>query len=293
MKIFALALLALGVAPGLDQDGTPTREVRIYLLDRATPDRNLKDAVAVLTIEQQTGRGKTFLLPRVAKGTPTPGEDRAPGLIRGVPPTPYFVELQTGEAAAAEPARAEQAPEKGKEETAGPPPGREVLERIHRHGVYFARKIPAQVFSGSWTATVTIRLGNLTFLSEEFQGPAPAGASAGDVAAKVDQSLVQLRTKAQDQVGFMELKPTAVRLRRELGQLAPAGFEDGSGEFERHRQWCLALARRIDDAVDRGENGIVIDLSQQCGPRVGEMQSILTRMRKETAPPPADVPPVK
>jgi hypothetical protein len=293
MNIFALALLALGLAPGLDQDGTPSREVRIYLLDRATPDRNLKDAVAVLTIEQPTGRGKTFLLPRVAKGTPTPGEDRATGLIRGVQATPYFVELQTGEAAAAEPARADLPPEKGKEEAAAPPPGREVLERIHRHGVYFARKIPAQVFSGSWTATVTIRLGNLTFSSEEFQGQAPAGAALVDVGEKVDQSLALLRTKAQDNVGFMDLKPAAVRLRREIGQLAPAGFEDGSGEFERHRQWCLALARRIDDAVDRGDNAVVIDLSQQCGPRLRDMQSTLTRMRKETAPPPAEVPPVK
>ena len=104
MKTFPLAaalLACFGSVLPADQDKTETREVRIYLLDRAKPDRDLKDAVAVLMIEQPNGRGKTFLLPRVAKGTPTPGEDRAPGMIRGLSGTSYFVELQTGEAAEA------------------------------------------------------------------------------------------------------------------------------------------------------------------------------------------------
>ena len=120
MKTFSLAALLLaGLAFALaDQDKTETREVRIYLLDRARTDRDLKDAAAVLTIEQPTGRGRTFLLPRVAKGTPTPGEDRAPGMIRGLAGTPYFVELQTGEpagAARSETPEAEPAAKSGQE----------------------------------------------------------------------------------------------------------------------------------------------------------------------------------
>ena len=285
-------LLLVGFASvSADQDRTETREVRIYLLDRSMPDRNpLKDSVAVLTIEQPTGRGRTFLLPRVAKGTPTPGEDRAPGMIRGLSGTPYFVEFQTGEAAGAARPEEHAVQEKGKDSAA--PSGREVMRLIHAQGVYFAQKIPAELLSGPFTATVTIRLGNLTFSSEEFQGPRPANGALDDVAAKVDQSLAALKKKAEETATFMDLKPSAVNLRRELSQLAPAGFEDGSGSFERDRQWCLALARRIDDAVDKGDDARVLELSQQCGPRLKDMQSMLARSRKESEPTP-EVPAVK
>jgi len=292
MKTSPLAVLLLlaGLASAsADQDKkNETREVRVYLLDRSAPERDLKDAVAVLTLEQPTGRGRTFLLPRVAKGTPTPGEDRAPGMIRGLAGTSYFVELQTGESG--EPARAEQ-PEEGRKESA-PPPGREVRERIHRRGIYFAQKIPAELVAGTFTATVTIRLGNLTFSSEEFQGPRTANEPLDEVAAKVDQSLATLKTKAEENAGFMDLKPTVVRLKRELSQLAPAGFEDGTGAFEQDRQWCLAMARRIDDACDKGDDARVRELSLQCGPRLKDMKSMLGRTRKEAAPTP-EVPTVK
>jgi len=290
MKTFPLAaalLACFGAVLPADQDKTETREVRIYLLDRAKPDRDLKDAVAVLMIEQPNGRGKTFLLPRVAKGTPTPGEDRAPGMIRGLSGTSYFVELQTGEAAEAG-GRPEQPEEK---KASAAPSGREVLERVHRHGVYFAQAIPASLVSGNFTATVTIRLANVTFSSEEFQGPRAAG-SLDEVAARVDQSLTTLKTKAEEMAGFMDLKPASGKLKRELSQLAPAGFEDGSGAFELDRQWCLALARHIDDACDKGDDARIRELSQECGPRLKAMQSMLARSRKE-APANPEPPAVK
>lgn len=290
MKPFPLAALllaGLGSVLAADQDKTETREVRIYLLDRAKPDRDLKDAVAVLTIEQSTGRGRTFLLPLVAKGTPTPGEDRAPGMIRGLAGTSYFIELQTGEPV--ESARTEETEEK--KESAAALSGKEVLHRVHRHGVYFAQKIPATLVSGSFTATVTIRLANVTFSSEEFQGPRANG-SPEEVASRVDQSLAALKTKAEETAGFMDLKPAAARLKRELSQLAPAGFEDGSGAFELDRQWCLTMARHIDDACDKGDEARVLELSQQCGPRLKSMQTMLARSRKE-APETPEVPTVK
>ena len=288
MKSLPLALLFAGLAPAwAGQDQAETRDVRVYLIDRAKPDREFKDAVAVLTVQQESGRGKTFLLPRVAKGTPTPGEDRGTGLIRGVVGTAYFVELQTGDAAPVERREPEAEPAK----PAGPT-GQEILRNVHRRGVYFSRKIPAELLQSSFTATVTIRLGNLTYTSEEFQGPRTAEVALDEVAARVDQSLATLKSKAEEAAGFMELKPAAGKLIRELSQLAPAGFEDASGEFESDRQWCLALARRIDDACDRADDGRIVDLSQQCRPRLQQMQSTLAGTRKKAEPTP-EIPTVK
>jgi hypothetical protein len=287
---FAVALLLSGLASA-DQDKAETREVRIYVLDRTVPDRDYKDAAAVLTIDRPaTGKGRTFLCPRVAKGTPTPGEDRATGMIRSLPGTPYFVELQTGEAAPR--ARQEDQPQKAKKEGA-PPSGAEVLKGVHTKGVYFAQKVPADLLTGTYTATVTIRIGNLTYTSEEFQGPGSETVALDDVAAKVDQSLTSLKTKAEEQSGFMDLKPAVTQLRRELAQLAPAGFEDGTGAFELDRQWCLSLARNIDEACDRGNTARVLELSQQCGPRLKNMQTMLARTRKEPAQEPEPEVPVK
>jgi hypothetical protein len=90
----------------------------------------------------------------------------------------------------------------------------------------------------------------------------------------------------------MEMKPAVTQLKRRLAQLAPAGFEDASGRFELDRQWCVSLARKIDDACDEGDDGQVLALSQQCGPRLKQMQSFLARSRKESEPEP-EVPPVK
>jgi hypothetical protein len=286
MKTLPLAALTLvaGVAFA-DQDKSETREVRIYLLDRTAPDRDYKDAAAVLTIERPTtGKGRTFLFPRVAKGIPTPGEDRATGMIRCLPGTPYFVELQTGEGAPA--AKPEAAPEKekvkGKE--GAPLSGTEVLKRVHARGAYFVQKVPADLLTGTYTATITLRVGSQTYTSEEFQGPRPENVTLDDVAAKVDQSLAGLKTKAEEQTGFMDLKPAVTQLRRELAQLAPAGFEDGTGAFELDRQWCLTLARNIDEACDRGNTARVLELSQQCGPRLKNMQTMLAGTKKEPEP---------
>ena len=283
MKTLPLAALALVAGVAFAQEDKPeTREVRIYLLDRTVPERDYKDAAAVLTIERpSTGKGRTFLLPRVAKGTPTPGEDRATGMIRCLPGTPYFVELQTGEAApAAEKADKVEAPADKKKEGA-PLSGTEVLKRVHAKGAYFVQKIPADALTGTYTATITLRMGNLTYTSEEFQGPRPEKVSMDDVAGKVDQSLAGLKTKAEEETGFMDLKPAVTQLRRELSQLAPAGFEDGTGAFELDRQWCLTLARNIDEACDRGNTARVLELSQQCGPRLKNMQTMLAGTRKE------------
>lgn len=288
MKTLSLAALTLVAGVALaDQDKTETREVRIYLLDRAAPDRDYKDAAAVLTIERPaTGKGRTFLFPRVAKGTPTPGEERATGMIRCLPGTPYFVELQTGEAAPA--AKPEAPAEKGKE--GAPLSGAEVLKRVHARGAYFVQKIPTDLLTGTYTATVTMRVGSMTTTSEEFQGPRPENVTLDDVAAKVDQSLAGLKTKAEEQTGFMDLKPAVTQLRRELAQLAPAGFEDGTGAFELDRQWCLSLARNIDEACDRGNTARIVELSQQCGPRLKNMQAMLAGTRKEPEPAPVEVP---
>jgi len=282
MKTF-LAVWPLLAALGAAQDQDETREVRIYLLDRAAADRTLKDSVAVLTVEQPSGRGRTILLPRVVKGAPTPGEDRAAGLIRGLTGTPYFVELQTGEAAA--PSRKEPETPQEKEKD------RDVLEKIHRAGVFFARKIPASLLTGSFTATVTIRLANLTYTSEEFHGPRP-DVGLDEVASRVDRTLATLKQQGEETAGFMEIKPVVTRLKRELWQLAPAGFEDATGEFEHDRQWCLALARRIDDACDRGDGALVTELSLQSGPRLKRMKTMLAGARKESEPAP-EIPTVK
>jgi hypothetical protein len=288
MKTSILAVWPLLALLGAGQDRVETREVRVYLLDRAAVDRTLKDSVAVLTLEQPSGRARTILLPRVVKETPTSGENRAQGLIRALPGTPYFVELQTGEAAAPTPKDVVEPQEQEKDRAR--PSGRDTLEKIHRAGVFYAQNVPASLLSGSFSATVTIRLANLTFTSEEFHGRQDV--SLEDVAARVDRTLATLKAKGEETAGFMEIKPVATKLKRELGQLAPAGFEDASGDFESDRQWCLALARKIDEACDRGDSALVIDLSQQSGPRLKKMKSMLARTPKESEPVP-EVPTVK
>jgi hypothetical protein len=63
-------------------------------------------------------------------------------------------------------------------------------------------------------------------------------------------------------------------LMRALARLAPAGFRDSSGAFEQDRQWCLGVARAIDNACAYGEWGRIQNLSLSCGPRVKRMQSM-------------------
>jgi hypothetical protein len=294
MKTMWVVLLALASsAPvrelrGQERKEEETREVRVYLIDRASPDRVYKDAVAVLTIERPSGRGRTFLLPRVDL-VATPGEKPAgPGLIRGLMGTPYFVELNVGDTAPA--AREKEEEPKDKEVSSG-----EILRRVH-HGACFTKKIPAGLVTEPFTATVTIRLGDLTFTSEEFQGPRTAKDAPREVAARVDRLLAGLTDRARSGASFMDLRPAVVELTRDLSKLAPQGFEDGSGAFELNRQWCLSQARAIERACYDGNHEQIVELSQKCGPRLSEMTAALARSkdkeqeREKEPEPPAQVP---
>jgi hypothetical protein len=274
-----------------DTPSEETRDLRIFVLNRAMPDRSLKDAAAVVTLSRKSGRGQTILVPRALKEAPAPPDGAAPGMIRGLISTPYFVEMDLGDGAKAprrEPT-AEPAPDAGKKADGTPAPlsADEVLRRA-RKGTWFTRTVPASMFSEPFTATVTIRIDNATYTSEEFQGPRSAQDAPDDAAARVDQTLQTLRNRAEESAKFMDLKPAADQLIRDLSKIAPAGFEDGSGEVERHRQWCLALARAIEDATDYGNSARVQDLSLECGPRMKEVRTLLEQMKKrEPVPTPA------
>jgi hypothetical protein len=293
----AMAVLAVGsfceARPGVqDTPGEETRDVRIYVLDRTTPDRSFKDAAAVLTLSRKSGRGQTILIPRAAKESPPLAEGSAPGLIRSLISTPYFVEMDLGDGMSAprrEQAERPAAPAKGEKSDGAPVPlaAQEVLRRA-RKGTWFSRRLPASAFSEPFTATVTIRIGASSFTSEEFQGPRSVDETPEDAAARVDRTLENLRGRAKEQAGFMDLKPAADELIRDLSKLAPAGFEDTSGEIEQHRQWCLALARAIEDSCYQGNTARVQVLSEQCGPRMKEIHGLLEEKRKyEPVPTPA------
>lgn len=276
----------LAVGPALraqDRRAGETRDIRVYVIDRAAPDRDIKDAVASLTLDRPSGPGRTFLLHRVAG--PHGSAEPAPGLLRGLPGTPYFVELNLG-GAATEPAP--EPPEGGNKE----PTAREILRRVHQ-GEFFTQKIPAELVSEPFTATITIRLGSLTFTSEEFQGPRSAQDGLEEAAARVGLSLTLLTERSEQLAGFMDLRPVVVELLRDLGRLAPAGFEDGSGVFERNRQWCLAQARAIEQACYEGNTARVAELSRRYGPTLDEMRTALSRARQKEPPPEPEVPTVK
>ena len=296
MNKLSIALTLFFAAPVLDavalQDNgrDETREVRIYLLDRTSPDRVHKDAAAVLTLERASGRGETFLIPRAAKDA-TPADPGAPGLIRGLVSTPYYVELNLGDAAPAprrEEAKTPEAPAPEKAE--GAPLSAEEVLRRSRKGTWFSRRLPASAFAEPFTATVTLRLGTLSFTTEQFQGPRSAHDTPQEVAGRVDRTLETLRERAKESPGFMELKPVVDELTRELSKLAPAGFMDGSGEIERDRQWCLALARSMENASVQGDAERIRELSVQAGPRMKDIHALLART-KEKAPEPVPTTP--
>jgi hypothetical protein len=283
-----LALLLSGSPPALQNNpAEETREVRIFLLDRTTPDRVLKDAAAVLTLERSSGRGDTFLFPRAPKDA-APADAAAPGMIRGLVSTPYYVELNLGEAAPAPRREEATAPPAKAEGAPAPLPAEEVLRRS-RKGTWFVRKLPASAFAEPFTATVTLRLGTLSFTSEQFQGPRSGHDTPRDVAARVDRALETLRDRAKDSAAFMDLKPTVDELTRELSKLAPAGFEDASGEVERGRQWCLALTRAMENACYQGDAERIRELSAQFGPRMKDLHARL-EPAKEKAPEPVPTP---
>jgi hypothetical protein len=296
-SMLALALLVAGsvceARPGFqDTPGEETREVRIYILDRTMPERSVKDAAAVLTLSRKSGRGQTILFPRALKEAPPLPEGAAPGMIRSLISSPYFIELDLGDAATApcvqdSEKRAAPAEEEEAGDAAAPLSSQEVLRRA-RKGTWFSRKLPASAFSEPFTATVTIRIGTLSFSSEEFQGPRSAHETPEDAAARIDQSLQNLQDRAKDSGRFMDLKPVSDELIRDLSKLAPAGFEDVSGEIERQRQWCLALARAIEDSCYSGNTARIQELCQQSGPRMKDVHELLANRRKgEPVPTPA------
>src|SRR5689334_15882373 len=152
-------------------------------------------------------------------------------MIRSLISTPYFVEMDLGDAATPprrDAAPKAEAPPEGEKKADGAPaplPAEEVLRRA-RKGTWFARRLPASAFSEPFTATVTIRVGDLTWTTEEFQGPKSDHDTPEAAADRVDQSLAALRERAQDSGRFMDIKPAAEDLIRGLSKLAPAGFED-------------------------------------------------------------------
>ena len=152
-------------------------------------------------------------------------------------------------------------------------PAEEVLRRAHR-APSFAAAIPSSRISDIVSATVTVRLGSSTWTSEEFQGPAAPVASEESAVADLERALRTVQERAGNGASFMMLKPAVDHLIRALAKLAPAGFRDSSGAFEQDRQWCLAMARGIDEACDYGNWGQMQTLSLGCGPRVKRMQSL-------------------
>jgi hypothetical protein len=277
-----------------DTPGEDTREVRIFVLDRTRPERSRKDAAAVLTLTRKSGPGLTILMPLAVNEAPAPPEGAAPGLIRRLISTPYFIEMDLGDGVPAprrrEPAAAapapEDAPKKADGETA-PLPAQDVL-RGARKGTWFSRRLPASAFSQPFTATVMIRFGTVSYTSEEFQGPRSDHDTPEAAASSVDRSLESLQKRAAEFAGFMDLKPTADLLIRDLSRLAPAGFEDASGEIEVRRQWCLARARAIQDSCYTGNTGRIQVLGQQCGPQMKEIHELLQQRHKgEPVPTPA------
>jgi len=271
--------LALGSAqdPGASSD--EKIDVRVFLIDKSRPERLYKNAAASLTIVNPSGKSTTVLLPVVPKGA-APAADEV-GSIRGLVGTPYFVELHAGGLLR------ESDPAPAAEPDPKKPTARDILNRVHQ-GTPFVGRIDKSLVAEPFTATVTIRLENLAFTSEEFDAK-PCPETTPDAAAQVACALELLKAKSEENAPFMVLRPLALDLLRSLARLAPAGFEDLSGDLERHRQWCLAMARRIEDACAGGQAAKIPELCLQSGPRLREMQSALS---KEKAPP-SETPDVK
>jgi hypothetical protein len=297
LKVLLIMMVVRAAAEPQDRCGNETRRVRIYIIDRSAPNRSWEDTVAVLTLAHTSGRGETFLFPRVADSSPPPNES-APGLIRGVIASPYFVELslggtvpvpRQGELVEQEPAAG---PAKANSPAPEPPLSpQEILRRSHQ-GVCFARSIPESSLADPWTATITIRLENLTFISEEFQSPRLAHDSPEEAAARADRLLQELRRLAAESAGFMAMRPVVVGLMRELSKLAPSGFLDPTRAVEKDRQWCLALTRAMEVSCYQGDFGRIQELSIHCGPRLKEMQALLAHSKeKMSKPADPEVPP--
>lgn len=264
----ALMLTALGVAPSAAQETpregkAPVQELRLYLLDRAVPKRPLQDASASLTVSRNSRPGTTLLIPLVPDLPPIDPRDGESPLIRALIGSPYFVELVPGNVPAAAPGRTEVAPADPKKLTAA-----EILKRAHQ-GPGFMARIPESLLAPPCRATVTIRLDDLTFVSEEFQFPPVKPEKA---AADARTAATDLGRRAEHGARFMELKPLVARFMEDLHQVAPAAFRDDTGVLEADRQWCLSLGRKLADACDLGDAAAIQVLSAQCEPRLKRAQ---------------------
>lgn len=236
--------------------------LRIYLiLDRQHPERVPEDTAVSMTLQSRSGRGETFLLARVAKETAAGGS----GAIRGLVGSPYFVELVW-------PGGSPKATPTG-----------EALRRVHQ-GPSFVARVPGSRISEATSATVTVRRGESTWSSEEFQGPALPAKTEETAIPDLERALRTIQERTASGASFMMMKPAVEELLRALARLAPAGFRDSTGAFEQERQWCLAVARAIDDACAYGKWGQIHNLSLTCGPRVKRMQAMETVPRAPEIP---------
>lgn len=286
--------------PRQQTSGERLRELRIYLIDRVNPARSWKDAIASLTIERRTGTGTTILLPRVSRAEKSDDGRVAEGQIRTLIGTHYFVELSMGQLDTSldqrkhlqelQPSPDSDSRQDRKDHQA--PSSEEILRIVHR-GPCFVRNVPESTLAEPFTATVTIRIGSQSLTSEEFQSPQEAHTGYDEVAARVGESLELVTNRSREGASFMDLRPAVVELIRGLSQLAPAGFEDTSGTVERNRQWCLALARGMENALYDGNTGSIVNLCLECGPRIREMHSFLKRSRPPEQPPVTETPPAK
>jgi hypothetical protein len=258
----ALVLIATGIPGARAQDARTSETsgaLRIYLLDRGTPATSLDDVAMSLTVRYRSGHGETVLLARTTAERPS-GELPV-GSIRGLVGSGGFVEMfwPGGSGATGATAPGEKA--------------RDALKRAHR-GPCFITSVPDSRFGEVASVWITVRRGDSTWTSEEFQRPTGPAESEGAVLTTVDRTVHGLQDRANEGTTFMRIHPQCVILIAELAKLAPSGFMDDTGAFEFERQTCLGYARGIENSCAYGDWGQVAMLSLQCQPRVRTMEAL-------------------
>jgi hypothetical protein len=289
--LLATALAPIGARAQDERVAEPSHLVRVYLVDRRDRLPMNGDVAASLTLRYRSGRGETILLPRIAPEARGSGESDAKiGALRGFVGSRGMAELfwrsdtSSGSGAAAPRTRPEASPPSEAAKSAAPSPDpRDVLRRAHQ-GPFFAASIPASKLSRVASAWVTLRRGDQTWTTEEFQGPSVPKPTDEESLAGVENRLNILRQRADAGTTFMMVRPQAQLLLRDLAALAPYGFLDGTGAFEDRRQSCLAIARAIDDACSAGDWGRLSRLTLECRPVVQGMKEL------HPAPPRPNVP---
>lgn len=268
-----LAVLFLGDAAGRDaKEQEKFRLVRVYVIDRQKPDRTFEDAAASLTLRYRSGKSETVLLPRVARETATTtGKDAevpaVAGKIRGLTGVSYYVEL-VWDGRSVAPARRD--PDHREPDHQQPPSPQEILRRVHE-GPSFAASLPEARLSEVASAVVTLRLGSMSWSSEEYRKPGEAEETGVD---GVERAVQRVRDRAVAGATFMDVRPAALDLIGEVSALASAGFRDPTGAFEQDRQTCMALARAIEKACADADWGRIQNLCLQYPPRLKNMLSM-------------------